>query len=387
MSVGIMKKINIAIILPTDFTWNGEKNYFSSIISALDILPNKKVKINIFLGEQNQDFVKKLKIKHLNIIYSKIFKRNTFYNFLNKIFSIIFGYYNILLYLYFKSKKITHISYFTPIVGFKNLVWFPDFQHIHLNKFFSKKDQTRRDKLYKNLIKYGDLHIVSSNDSKKDLIKFNNKSSNLLNTHVLNFIPNVNFENILNYQDLKKKYKIKKRYIYIPNQFWLHKNHITLFKSIEILKKQNKIIQFILTGSKNDYRNLKYFKVLKSYLKNKNLEQNVKYLGEVPYNHVISLIHNCYLFINPSLFEGWSTTVEEAKIFKKKILLSNINVHIEQKDYNSVLFDKNDHIDLANKISKIKGIQPKKLLQLKKNYQLKKKTFSKKIYEMFKNQN
>ena len=39
-----MKTINLAIILPTDFTWNGEKNYFSSIISALDTLPNKKVK-------------------------------------------------------------------------------------------------------------------------------------------------------------------------------------------------------------------------------------------------------------------------------------------------------------------------------------------------------
>ena len=198
------------------------------------------------------------------------------------------------------------------------MVWFPDFQHIHLNEFFSKKDKIRRDKLYKKLIKYGDLHIVSSIDSKKDLIKFNNKSSNPLNMYVLNFIPNINFENILNYQDLKKKYKINKKYIYIPNQFWLHKNHITLFKSIEILKKKNKNFQFILTGSKNDYRNLKYFKVLKSYLKRKNLEQNVKYLGEVPYNHVISLIHNCYLFINPSLFEGWSTTVEEAKIFKKK---------------------------------------------------------------------
>ena len=52
-----------------------------------------------------------------------------------------------------------------------------------------------------------------------------------------------------------------------------------------------------------------------------------------------------------------------------------------------MLFDKNDHRDLAYKISKIKGIQPKKISQLKKNYQLKKKTFSKKIYEMFKKQN
>ena len=64
--------------------------------------------------------------------------------------------------------------------------------------------------MYKKQIKYGDLHIVSSIDSKKDLIKFNNRFSKLLNTHVLNFIPNINFENILNYQDLKKKYKIKK---------------------------------------------------------------------------------------------------------------------------------------------------------------------------------
>ena len=44
-----------------------------------------------------------------------------------------------------------------------------------------------------------------------------------------------------------------------------------------------------------------------------------------------------------------------------------------------MLFDKNDHRDLANKISKIKGIQPKKISQLKKNYQLKKKLFLKNL--------
>ena len=104
-----MKIINLAIVIPSEFSWTGEKNYFSSIISALDTLPNKKVNISIFLGDQNQDFAKNLKIKNLNIIYSNIFKRNTFHNFLNKIFSAIFGYYNILLFFYFKSKKI-HIS-------------------------------------------------------------------------------------------------------------------------------------------------------------------------------------------------------------------------------------------------------------------------------------
>ena len=40
------------------------------------------------------------------------------------------------------------------------------------------------------------------------------------------------------------------------------------------------------------------------------------YLGKVPYSDLINLINQSKALINPSLFEGWSTSIEEAKNFK-----------------------------------------------------------------------
>jgi glycosyltransferase involved in cell wall biosynthesis len=55
--------------------------------------------------------------------------------------------------------------------------------------------------------------------------------------------------------------------------------------------------------------------------------------------------------INPSYFEGWSTTVEEGKSFSKRLILSDINVHREQSP-NSLFFNPNSPEELANCIEK-----------------------------------
>jgi glycosyltransferase involved in cell wall biosynthesis len=55
--------------------------------------------------------------------------------------------------------------------------------------------------------------------------------------------------------------------------------------------------------------------------------------------------------INPSLFEGWSTTVEEAKSLGKRIILSNIRVHLEQNPPGGLFFDPNDPNDLSIRLA------------------------------------
>jgi hypothetical protein len=41
-------------------------------------------------------------------------------------------------------------------------------------------------------------------------------------------------------------------------------------------------------------------------------------------------MHHAIAVLNPSLFEGWSTTVEEAKAQGKQMILSSLPVHMEQ---------------------------------------------------------
>ena len=43
------------------------------------------------------------------------------------------------------------------------------------------------------------------------------------------------------------------------------------------------------------------------------------------------LIYYSITLINPSKFEGWNTSVMQARAMSKTILLSNIGSHIEQK--------------------------------------------------------
>jgi hypothetical protein len=59
------------------------------------------------------------------------------------------------------------------------------------------------------------------------------------------------------------------------------------------------------------------------------------------------LMRNCVSCLNPSLFEGWSTTVEEAKSMGKNMILSDIPVHREQNPPESIYFDHRNAEELA----------------------------------------
>jgi glycosyltransferase involved in cell wall biosynthesis len=60
------------------------------------------------------------------------------------------------------------------------------------------------------------------------------------------------------------------------------------------------------------------------------LTDNFRFLGIVPRPHVYALMRLSTALINPSLSEGWSTPVEEAKSLGVPMLLSDLCVHREQ---------------------------------------------------------
>jgi hypothetical protein len=71
----------------------------------------------------------------------------------------------------------------------------------------------------------------------------------------------------------------------------------------------------------------------------------------------LALIKYSIAAIQPSLFEGWNTTVEDCKTIGKHIILSNLPVHVEQIDKNVTFFDPLDENSLAGVLlSDIKAI-------------------------------
>jgi glycosyltransferase involved in cell wall biosynthesis len=100
----------------------------------------------------------------------------------------------------------------------------------------------------------------------------------------------------------------------------------------------------------HDPRNPKYIQQLKDYLSSNQLEDKIKVLGFIPRKDMLCLIEHAYAVVQPSLFEGWSTVVEDVKAVNKFIFLSDLKVHREQINKNVCFFDPYNEEDLCNKL-------------------------------------
>ncbi len=342
--------IKVGFIGAVSKEWMGGLNYFNNLLFAIDSLNNKELQIFVFVGKKTDEDIKNMFRKYATVIEDRIFDRKSLKWFLMKLEQKIFKT-NFLLENILKKYDIQVLSH-SSITKFKNIKtinWIPDFQHIHLPQMFSKKEIENRDKSFIQIIKESDVVVLSSFDALKDLRKFSSEYQN--KARVLQFVSQPNsryFE--LNENDknnVLKKYDIKDEFFYMPNQFWKHKNHMTVFTAINELKKDGIQICVVCTGHLADYRNKTYIDEIKNFIKINNLEKNIKLLGLVEYEDVFALIKFSKAVINPSLFEGWSSTVEECKSVEKNMILSDLDVHKEQYP-NATFFERNSVESLKN---------------------------------------
>lgn len=261
----------------------------------------------------------------------------------------------------------------TEFLGFfcnrKVISWIPDFQHRYYPEYFSFFSYYKREISFRIKLLIRDRILLSSETAKSDCLKFYNVNPKKL--YISPFSIDLDPLKYLNKEKyLKEKYNIDQKFFFIPNQFWKHKNHKLIFNFLNKLvyeeEKYNKLPEFIFTGLSLDNRNKNFSDKLLSIMNSNKFKNKVKYLGLVPIEDVYILNANCVALINPSFFEGWSTTVEEAKSLGTKMLLSNIKIHKEQSS-NAFFFDPNsidsfhktifDFINNKNNINYIRDIR------------------------------
>jgi glycosyltransferase involved in cell wall biosynthesis len=144
------------------------------------------------------------------------------------------------------------------------------------------------------------------------------------------------------------KYNLPKKYLIFPSQFWIHKNHKRLFEAIALINKNSNIrINLVCTGNTKDSRFPSHIDNLKYIIDRENLQNNIKILGLIPRNEQIQLIRGSAAVITPSLFEGWSAVLNESQSLGKIAFVSDIPMHREQQDCNSIYFNPNDTAHLT----------------------------------------
>lgn len=232
------------------------------------------------------------------------------------------------------------------------LSWIPDFQHVHFPEMFSLQERLQRDRAFLRIAKSSTRVILMSEAVKKDYQRFTPKYAHKARVlRTASYIPNSIYES--DSKSVLNLYHLPEKFIYLPNQFWKHKNHKLVFQALKILKDKGLEIFIVCSGYPGDYRHAGYFASLFQKLSEWGIRNQVIYLGMLPYEHVLLLMRQSICVLNPSLFEGFGLAVDEARTVGKQVLLSDIPAHREQNPPKATFFNLYDCEDLAKKLDKI----------------------------------
>lgn len=345
--MGDRKKVGI--IYEYNENWIGGTYYIQNLISALNSAISDADKPTLYIYTEKDEYFEQLK----NITHYPYLKRGSYYakrsilqRFINKTCKLLlnkepYSYLNKEVDVVFPAINETM---FRP--SQKLIYWIPDFQEHYLPEFFDKNDIIVRKEYQKFILSKPNNLLFSSLAVQSDFNKIYPNS--IVKQFVLPFA--VSQPNKKNLKNCLSKYDITAPYFICCNQFWKHKNHITVLEAIKILKEKGENPYVVFTGKEQDHRHPDYFKQIKDTVLALGIESNVSFLGFIDRDDQLSLMNNSVAVIQPSLFEGWSTVVEDAKSLNASIIASDIEVHKEQlKTYAKSLFFSPNNIFMLSK--------------------------------------
>ncbi|WP_394775113.1 glycosyltransferase [Flavobacterium sp.] len=335
--------VKIAFLLNYPTSYKAAINYFRNLFYAIDKHLQDKVEIILYVPDNIENEYLEIYSPYAKIIKTDILRRNSLSWFIDKIGQKSFDK-NILLEKLLIDSKIDIVSHSSFISKkIKTINWIMDFQHNHFYNLWTDKELQATKKFLDRLIMKSDGIFLSSDSAFQDYkTDYLNESDKV---NILHFVcqPQQDISKRMTESEEKElldKYNINRPFFYLPNQFWSHKNHMVVFKAIKKLKDQGYNPLLITSGLMHDFRKkMSHITDLQSYVKDNNLKSNIFLLGLIPYQDVLSLITLSACVINPSLFEGWSSTVEESKTMGKRLILSDIQVHREQNPEFGFYFD------------------------------------------------
>jgi len=357
----ILRK-RLGLVFNNDEQWIGGTYYTLNLINALSNLV-----------EENQPEI----VVFSNIIdFSKLkteteYKYLAFENLSNSKESRLLKLYNKIWYKIFKRKLIRKVykgkldalfilqrsEYLENFPVEKRYYWIPDFQDKHYPEFFTEEGLIQKDSKSKWIHQNTQNLILSSNAVKKDWDTFYPNYHG--KTTVIHFAVTHPDYNNLEIDELMEKHDLKESYFFSPNQFWAHKNHIVVIKAVQQLKEQGIKVLVAFSGKENDNRNPGYTESLKEFVVNNNLQEEIRFLGFLDRKEQLKLMKHSIAIIQPSLFEGWSTVIEDAMLMNQTIIASNLDVNIEQLGDQGFYFDPNDPKDLSSVLLKVKNTDTK----------------------------
>jgi glycosyltransferase involved in cell wall biosynthesis len=345
--------VKVGFLFDAPLEYSGGLNYIKNLLYALSLVNDGSIRPYVFFSADIPPDVEAQFSAHATVVKTKLLQRGTARWFARKVLYKTIGSMapvNALL----RSHGIAVLSHVwfvykgrapVPLIG-----WIPDFQYLHLPDFFPTLDSADETRQNEKIIAQSDVVILSSHDALKDFMRIAPPERSARGT-VLQFVSQPrNGASAARPRDaLEQEYGFTGKFFFLPNQFWAHKNHLVVLRAVKMLKDKGIDVLVVCTGNPKDYRlaGTNYLDSLHEFIQANGLQNHVKILGHIDYGDVLALMKSSVAVLNPSRFEGWSSSVEEAKSMGKPLILSRIGVHEEQNPPNGRYFDCDDALGLA----------------------------------------
>lgn len=342
--------MRIAVSYPfDDSAWLGGKNYFSSLFGALQLTGSADIDVVLVTGTKTKTSLPE-QFPQLEVVRTPLLDRRSLAWTLRQVARLPRGLTtDPLVDRLLKRLRIDVLSHSGAVAkgtGIKSIGWLPDFQFLHFPDHWTPKQLADIRRVYGTACRDCDALIVSSHDALGDLATFAPDAT--VPCHVLHFTP-VPFDpkRLRAKAELVAQHQLPDTWFHLPNQFWAHKNHRVVVEALALARAQGRELTVVCTGNPVDLRRPEHFESLMARCREAGVEQDFRVLGIVPYADMQALMAHSRAVLNPSRFEGWSTSVEEGKAFGKRVLLSDIPVHREQAPERAGYFSPDDPAALA----------------------------------------
>jgi glycosyltransferase involved in cell wall biosynthesis len=208
-----------------------------------------------------------------------------------------------------------------------SLYWIPDFQHAAMPQLFSGEELRWRDATYSRIAQQHGVLLLSSQAALSDFRHLFPDA--VVSPRVWSFCSSLGAAEQGGANPCAK-YGLPEKFLYVPNQFWVHKDHATVFRGLGLLRAKGIAPTVVCTGLQEDYRHPGHFRALMDEAGTSGVAVQIRSLGLVPREDQLEIFRHAAAVVQPSLFEGWSTVVEDTKSLGRPLIVSDIPPHLEQ---------------------------------------------------------
>ena len=341
-----LNRARIGILFYFSSQWMGGIIYIINLVKILNHLEEeKKPEIFVFYRHELKRFLNEFNYPYLNLIewsYPSVIKgtllslltrKNLFVdNMLNSYeLDAVFPLHD------FPVKTRTNV---------KLISWWADLQHRYYPEFFTPMQNRGRELRIKNILKNCGHLVLSSQDVFDDFRQFY-KIRDDMRVYIYHFVSVIENTEGVNINDLRLKYNLPEKYFLVSNQFHKHKNHKVVLQAVAKLKEEGFNLNLAFTGKLPSAQDSPYLGEIHHLIEDNDLHRQVNILGVIPRNDQLAIMRHSQAVIQPSLFEGWSTVIEDAVSLQVPVIASGLKVNKEQLGKDGCYFEPHDFEALA----------------------------------------